>query len=610
MALCFTNIEKFEKLKTYTIVLQTPSSPARLVGNLMNSDDIDDDDEEEERDVGLDSSCSSLLSGTSSNPSIASLMRLHGKPQNVRSPATSSEISEAETAAGATPQGANKSGLRRGKPNTMRTGLPSPAKRRSMDPSNVIDTKDFDDDEDDDDEENGHCPGLATVDTSPIQSDAGLMAHRNLIEDDDLELVQPLIKSHPKINVQEAEDHPEEKKENVSAVGLTRQSSTLSVMSVTESDHDRAFINESMLAELDDTHQGPSPKNTDNDGFKMPAGVPKTSSSQGQNTSQNSSTSDTSASSVCTVIYNGKPVPSVDRMGQSKSDSQLSSAKSVESIDSGIGSEDGRLSMSLQSIESSSSGIDNESPEFLQSVSFDRQPSVRGRPNLHLSSETQNILSRAGIKPEESQEDRKSRDELKARHESPLRFPQSNMRTQRGVSPLKIPSIFAKADEEAAKYREMGRKARRDSPQRKPILPIGTGLVNAGSVQNARIRLNGNEGPSAETSSAGHTPKNLGSKSALTIKENGEPATPKIKPMLLSTDVTKRVLAVVPPNSTDTPIRKLSRSPMKPVKRLQGSPKSPNPRRYSNSPKKVLNKSGGKERLSPLPKHLDDEWDV
>ena len=588
----------------------------------MSHENMEDDDEDDPQ-MALDSSISSLMSGVSSNPSIASLVRLHGKPDGVRSPATSSEISEMgddgqiSTTSSQPATGLNRSGLKRGKPNTMRSGLPSPAKRRSMD--HTVTRDQYEDDGEEDDEVEVQKYGvLTTVDTSPIQSDAAALSHRNLIADEEepeLEIIKPVQKAHSEGDIRDKSECSGS--EDDTELGMTRQSSTTSIMSVTESDHDRAFINESLLNDLE-----PEPKqeNEDSDGFKMPIGVPRSVPLQPQNPSilVNNSTSDTSDASICTVIYKG-PTGStgVDRnlLGQSKSDSQLGNAKSLESIDSGIGSDDGRLSKSM-SLQSMGSSETNQSEENLSS-SFSGQSATRGREKLQLSLETEHMVSHAGVSAEE-EHDGKSVKEIRERHESPLRFPQSQMRRQRGVSPIRIPTIFAKADQEQyQKYREMGRAAIRHSP-RKPSLPIGTDLVNAVSVQNARSRLT-NEDSVLEppSSNAGHTPKRLGPKSALSVKdaENATqdvaPTTPKIKPVLMKADVTKRVLAIVPPNpSEQTPARKHARSPIKPVKRLQGSPKSPNPRRNSKSPRKVLNKSA-EQRLSPLPKHIDtDEWDV
>ena len=121
--------------------------------------------------------------------------------------------------------------------------------------------------------------------------------------------------------------------------------------------------------------------------------------------------------------------------------------------------------------------------------------------------------------------------ELAEKRASPLRFTNSVTRN-RGVSPVRIPTIFAKADCEAQKYKQLVTKSLLKSPAKpaasngsnasaitsnrsKPILPISTNLVRNDSVETAKKRLN--IGPTAEErlaarleegdgSSAGHTP--------------------------------------------------------------------------------------------------------
>ena len=602
-------------------LLQTPSSPARLVTG------VEDEEEEdgETADMATDSSCSSLMSGVSSNPSISSI-RMQQPIQGVKSPATSSEISLDDHAKPGT-SALNRSGLRRGKPNTMRSGLPSPAKRRSMDQSNItantLVQSDEEEDSDDDDDTRHASQHImqSALDTSPIQKvDDHIDRYHPQDDDDDQEVEEEeeetMDISHSAEEEEESSEVEEEADDNELEMALTRQTSTTSVTSTTEGDHDQAFIHESLLADLEGSPKDKEDE-VDEEGFKKPMGIPKTSTTQ---------------------LLSSDHTKSMSGQGVSKSDSSLNAAKSSESIDSGIESEDGKLSksVSLQSISSTDSG---DNPKGLTSVSFKRQPSIRARPNLQLSSDTQNILARAGIQPEEESDasNEAAKKECLERRQSSLRFPNSRSR-KRGVSPVRIPTIFAKADQEAAqKYRDLATAAvaRPHSPNRsrKPNLPIGTDLVNAKSVQNAKNRLmlpkvsDDQLTPTDQqikSSKAGHTPMFvLGQKSSLSMRDRENSpetetssatiATPKIKPMLMATDVTKRVLSVVPPNSTASPApRKTTRSPIKPVKRLQGSPKSPNPRNSKYSPGKAKNSgSGNTERLSPLPKHLSDaEWDV
>ncbi len=112
--------------------------------------------------------------------------------------------------------------------------------------------------------------------------------------------------------------------------------------------------------------------------------------------------------------------------------------------------------------------------------------------------------------------------ELAARRASPLRFPNSVSRRV-GVSPVRIPTIFAKADKEAAKYREIAKVAMR-SP-RSVKLPISTSLVRSAAVENAKQRLGNSPDVKSDENnthecctpnhhlpkdeSAGHTPMKL-----------------------------------------------------------------------------------------------------
>ena len=668
---------------------------------MMDGDDDDDDDEAHHRKITPDSSSSSLVSsvsGASSNPSITNLelmARLHGDLRSgVRSPATSSEISLEDKARtrrhshdGNRSVGNNRSGLRRGKPNTLRSGLPSPAKRRSLDTSNMPISVHQD-------------MVLSTVDTSPIQKldpmihhdENSPMIHLDYGSDDDDD------DDDDETSSSLSEDDEDEHENR-----MHRQLSVTSVMSVAESDHDRAFIHESILADMTNISDEPysEQKNCDgalavgsrevptkatteasadinekatSDEFKKPIGLPVSSTSAKYGDKNDvSSLSEASDSSVCTVIYNGKPITSTPRkepmkavlvvLGQSRSDSTLSR---MDSIDSGIGSEDGKLSKScsLQSIGSLDSGMsfgkESSNPSCLEkphTVPLQRMLSLQrgpgAEPNLQITSHMHHMLSRAGIVSESEgkpgaklnesaciqdemdslspEELKESMEEINERHENPLRFTNSQSR-RRGVSPIRIPTIFAKADQEAQKFRNLAKTAVCSSPKRKPNLPIGTGLVNAVSVQNARTKhMSGSKQSPSEfdsskqstppsdniCASAGHTPMYpLGVNISLKVKdtENIENkvavSTPKIKPMLMTSDVTKRLLAVVPPSNNETPVRRTARSPIKPVKRLQGSPKSPNPRRYSTSPAKVKNLPQHGERWSPMPAHMAAEWGV
>lgn len=170
------------------------------------------------------------------------------------------------------------------------------------------------------------------------------------------------------------------------------------------------------------------------------------------------------------------------------------------------------------------------------------------------------------------------RKEIAERKASPLRFPMSVSRKRAGVSPVRIPSIFAKADKEyrnrtaicsspsSNRYQHRIETALKMSPGiKKPFLPLSTKLVKAESVEEVKSRLDSN---------AGHTPSRLIRDSSLHSCEiadsnsnssNGgmevqTPSTPKIKSNLLPA---RTGLSVKESLSS-------TRSPLKPIKRLQG----------------------------------------
>ena len=236
------------------------------------------------------------------------------------------------------------------------------------------------------------------------------------------------------------------------------------------------------------------------------------------------------------------------------------------------------------------------------------------------------------------------------RYWSPLRFPNSPLRRpRRGASPVRIPTIFAKADQEASRYRELAKSVLRTGPSprhsRQPSLPISTNLLRLHTIESARCRLaEGSTGggklvPRTDTL-AGHTPlrvsrhivehQNTADEYSLRIplrmsdSLNREECasskilntdelttmTPRIKPPLLAGN--KRLLT--PGESLVTPHRRCH-SPVKPVKRLQGSSSPSSPRRYGRSPRRCKNSpvkhtpaySPGAPSI--LPAHVTD-WNV
>ena len=368
-----------------------------------------------------------------------------------------------------------------------------------------------------------------------------------------------------------------------------------------------------------------------------------------------------------------------------------------------------------------------------------------GEPTLSISSETHSILSRAGVVGKKSKyskgayvavpkpsEERPSDSEitktvhesvaelkssnaggvaknvnkfndmsthgkeLTEKHTSPYRFPRSSLRN-RGTSPVRIPSIFAKGDKEAAKFRDMvmtsdlvqhhhKSPASRNVSRGKPCLPITTTMVRHPCVEQAISQY---QQSVSLTTDAGHseqhyvsspedsrkdqiatlneddasigvqnqtntslnrgisvdesvselpedmmcTPKpdrvfrnaNVEALKNFTKRLSGSPevsqkmtclqlTTPKIKPAIMSSDLTRSLLHKPPgqpllprmPASLTGQTPSRCRSPVKPLKRLKGSPGSPrSPRKYPTSPMKPL-KLNRKQGLSPIPAHIKE----
>ena len=609
---------------------------------------------------------------------------------------------------------------------------------------------------------------------------------------------------------------------------LVKQASTASLdsnmadhdQSLVEDDHDRAFIHDtSMLGEnTADTQAKTSDqgKVQDEDGsteFKKPEGLPpkwRDSPSGGDascvgNSSEQESLdvtvgSETSDSSVCTVIYNGQPMSSkppvpkpppmlkprgctTNNSGSSSNEAEDAKLKnnsdkykSASSLDSGIDpgeNTERRLhhSPSVGSMKSVDSGLDCDmdvdeevagksgriedagsvsafsrnvartqsfralkegaEPVLLRKCESMRGPRRTTLTAMPVSAEMHHMLSRVGVvaeqnkaktrtpfvamqQEEQTEQEEGNKDiktdnvvresvanlqdaavvsssvkeinskldrELADKRASPLRFTNSVTRN-RGCSPVRIPTIFAKADSEAQKYKQLVTKSLLKSPAKppsgsslttstgshkaKPILPISTNLVRSNSVEDAKKRLN--VGLNAEhrlapasvggDTQAGHTPvkppnAHLGHLQTININDSlletieqcctptseklkrndiefsrevaalrdstnteaAVPHTPQIKSNLFNgQDVTSRLLAkglCTPKGAMETPGRKY-RSPVKPVKRLQGSPRSPRASAKANSPLKFNMSPGKKSKrgaLSPIPAHVSD-WDI
>ena len=452
---------------------------------------------------------------------------------------------------------------------------------------------------------------------------------------------------------------------------LVKQASTASLdsnmadhdQSLVEDDHDRAFIHDaSMLGEnTEDTQaknsdQGKAQEEDDSDEFKKPEGpAPKwrDSPSGGNagcagNSSEQESldvtvSSETSDSSVCTVIYNGqplsskppvaKPPPMLKPRGGTVNSSDCSSNKpgdaklinsrdkfkSASSLDSGIDpgeNTERRLhhSPSVGSMKSVDSGLDCDmdvdedtgatnaskngrmedagsvsafsrnvartqsfraskegaEPVLLRKCESMRGPRRTSNTTMPVSAEMHHMLSRVGVVAEQNkakiqapfvalQEEKQTEQEgecedtkadnvvresvanlqeaavvsssvkeinskldreLADKRASPLRFTNSVTRN-RGCSPVRIPTIFAKADSEAQKYKQLVTKSLLKSPAKpptgstsgtgshkaKPILPISTNLVRSNSVESAKMRLNAEQRLMASSgdTQAGHT---------------------------------------------------------------------------------------------------------
>lgn len=505
---------------------KTPSSPARLVTSLtiehpsLNATDTNSvtlqDDEMEMSYAGPNLSVQSEIVGG------ASRQRRH---------AVAADCS------------LNPASLRRGRPNTLTTGLPSPVKRRSIDTSSL---------------KHGHSPFVSpeksdnpsALDTSPILGVGALGTVGHVSDDDD------------------EEDMFERR-------SLERQSSKSSVTSEvgfhtsTDSDHDRAFLHESLLA-VDEPHTS----NEDEED------VLKDGTGKGEN----------------------RP--------NTEEETELKYQKSIGSLDSGIDGSSLSKTESLHSVLSADSGLGSrETSTCHLAQSSDLSNLGSGHLKTKLASQPQSEAVDNG----RLQEDIK---EVAARKASPLRFACSTSRRRPGASPVRIPSIFVKADAEIQKYRD-----KKASPhllamstnKRTVHLPISTNLVRTVQLDGVRMKLalDENQGehevpqtpecPRKMTQeTAGHTPqctrlasslqaveipddspaediKNpLHQSNSINISHKPPPgstassATPIIKPMLGSSHLASRRPKSVKPGS------RANYSPVKPVKRLQvSSPHSP-----------------------------------
>lgn len=455
---------------------------------------------------------------------------------------------------------AGSGSLRRGRPNALSSGLPSPAQRRSLDttaPATVVSTTDFISPE----KQAVVLKGASTVDTSPIRG-------------------------------------PDE-------LRLKRQESTLSVGSInqTEDELENAFI---QWHDMEENEGRPPdllldlPEKRDTGGRSVscsgaenkPEFSTKPSRGHASLASLDSGVDCQSAHSVniCTSSYSlaglkyselANQQPLADRVvigGNSEPVVKLNFGENVTSEESSLMIPNTGL---LESVIDCS--FHSSEPEE------DKLPK-----DLVKESVSTSVKDGSFVKEMTSVWDSKSKgsDRLKG-NQSPYRFARSPLRN-RNISPVTIPPVFSFSQE----LNDM--QMNRSASQRRPQLPIGTGLVHAESVQQARRLLSqdGDEDtmpPSLFTAMAGHTPARslLSSHHRSTLATESPPryGTPKIKPSLLTP-------ASMKPRKT---ARSVTHGPQKPVKRLQrNSPKSP----HRAASVRVIRDKG---RLSPLPSNLNNE---
>ena len=199
------------------------------------------------------------------------------------------------------------------------------------------------------------------------------------------------------------------------------------------------------------------------------------------------------------------------------------------------------------------------------------------------------------------------------RHASPLRLTQTR---QRGTSPVRIPTIFASADSDTAeRYRGLLQRpssthSSTDTSNigHKAKLPISTALLRSRSVECAKQKLSNSKEVVCDPDDSG---------TQQPLKDSSNTETPKIKASLMPNEAGRRMPKTLPmpvtPKSykpaTETPRgQRYRKSPIKPVKRLQGSPQSPKSPKHRKSPSTTI-PAGRKHGLSPIPNHLSD-WNV
>jgi len=551
-------------------------------------------------------------------------------------------------------------GIKRGKPNTVATGLPqdryqpSPNRsRRSMDSSSLAGPPRHSSQRDifHSPDSHGH---VGVMDTSPISSIGGgsALVHemspvslddadRNDLTESELSYDESILSS------------------DISHISLARKLSSASIVSSCLSEHDQAFIQDcSVLPGLSDTLADPFKKPHEISGTRKDTDVSDISEASCVSNesvitvvAKDDSRTDMSISADQSLNSSYNNSKNTDCHGHAAGNSETTSdtnscSASTKSYDSGLGGESGSTCIESETCSTIQGDIiDNNvlkcaTPplrEIQGTVEFNRnavERSSQSNAKLTLSKEVTQRLSKLGgsdiftAVPEQnnapvtpgkvaasvSQFDN-SHSELMDKHKSPLRFSNSVSR-RRGVSPVRIPSIFAKADAEAERYDGM-RIVRPPSPKPgapisrgRPLLPISTSLVRSHVVEDARQKLS--LCPSSQLDKIDDNTCSTKNKDhPITDNVNkplAEPSTPRIKPLLLTQKLGSQLNKPRAMTGSDTTRR--TRSPVKPVKRLQGSTRSPrspvSPRSIVKSPKRLS--SNGRASLSPIPGHVSN-WE-
>lgn len=230
--------------------------------------------------------------------------------------------------------------------------------------------------------------------------------------------------------------------------------------------------------------------------------------------------------------------------------------------------------------------------------------------------------------------------DISERHRDPHRFPNSTLR-KRGVSPIRIPTIFAQNDEEAAKMKDLV-SIKQNVVKGQAKLPISTQLLKptdnvttaslppSGSklqrkpsiyytADNSRMnessvleKVSEEESMDVDTSACINQKDEKANSGEQINKENQKqtdqqkstPTCPTKVPDIklpLSTPLTEMVILRTAAGMTPKEVIKKSKSPIKPVKRLR-SPSSP----CRNSPRKHSPRTN-RHHLSSIPCHLQEE---